>query len=298
MPEKVMFRGRPVTLDGGPFIVGILNCTPDSFSDGGSYESPAAAIEAGCRMADEGVDAIDVGGESTRPGSRPVPTDEQIRRTQTVIAELARRFGSDGPALMIDTRDATVAAAALDAGAAVVNDISALRDDPAMAPLVAQRHAGVVLMHMQGTPADMQNDPRYDDVIAEVAQFLRDRVDAALAAGVDRERIIVDPGIGFGKDELDNVSLLAGVRHLRELGFPLLVGPSRKRFIGELTGVKEPRQRLAGTIGAVCACVLSGVELVRVHDVQACSEAAKVCFAIRKAGAMDDIRRGFGAILE
>ncbi len=266
----------------GPFIFGVLNVTPDSFSDGGQFASPAVAIETGCRMAEEGADLIDVGGESTRPGSLAVPADEQIRRTQPVIAELARRFGIDGPAISIDTRLADVAEAALAAGASVVNDISALRDDPHMAKLVADRGAGVILMHMQGTPADMQHDPRYDDVVAEVKAFLAERIEAAVAAGIARDRIIVDPGIGFGKTVKHNLTLLKQAGVLRQLGVPVLVGPSRKRFIAELTGAREMADRLPGTIAAVSACVLAGVECVRVHDVAACRRAADLAAAIAK----------------
>jgi dihydropteroate synthase len=263
--------------------MGVLNVTPDSFSDGGQFATAAEAVAAACRMAEEGADAIDVGGESTRPGSQPVPADEQIRRTQPVIAELSRRFGSDGPAISIDTRLAGVAEAALAAGATVVNDIAALRDDPQMAELVARRGAGLVLMHTKGSPADMQHDPTYVDVVGEVKVFLAERIAAALAAGVARERLMVDPGIGFGKTVVHNLALLNRIGLLRDLGVPVLVGPSRKRFIGQVTGAEEISDRLPGTIAAVCACVLAGVECVRVHDVLACRRAVDLCAAIRSS---------------
>ncbi len=279
--EPLQLRGRAVLPGSGPFILGILNTTPDSFSDAGAFASFDAAVAAGCRMADEGADAIDVGGESTRPGSRAVSADEQIRRTQPVIAELHRRFGSDGPAISIDTRFAAVAEAALDAGATVVNDIAALRDDPAMASLVARRDAGIMLMHMQGTPADMQSNPVYADVVGEVRAFLVERMAACATAGIDRARIIIDPGIGFGKTTAHNLTLLREAAVFRELGVPVLVGPSRKRFIAEVTGANEMADRLPGTIAAVCACVLAGIEMVRVHDVAACRRAADLCAAIR-----------------
>ncbi len=277
----MQFRGRAVVPGAGPFVVGILNVTPDSFSNGGAYATPTDATDAGCRMADEGADAIDVGGESTRPGSQPVPADEQIRRTENVIAGLARRFGDDGPAISIDTRSAKVAAAALDAGACVVNDVSALGDDTAMAPLAASRGAGVILMHAKGTPGDMQRNPTYDDVVAEITGFLARRITLAAEAGIARERIIVDPGIGFGKTTAHNIEILRRLDSLRALGLPVMVGPSRKRFIGEVLCIDEPADRLMGTAAAVAACVLAGIECVRVHDVAACRQVADLCAEIR-----------------
>lgn len=281
--EALRFRGRPVIPDGGPFIFGALNVTPDSFSDGGEFLNADAAIERACRMAAEGADVIDVGGESTRPGSEPVAIDEQIQRTRPVIAELLRRFGRDGPTVSIDTRSAAVAEAALDAGATVINDVSALRDDPGMAGLAAQRGAGVVLMHMKGTPADMQINPTYTDLLGEIKAFLDERLSAATTAGIPRERLIIDPGIGFGKTSEHNLTLLRRAGEFRELGVPVLVGPSRKRFIAQITGAVEIDERLPGTIAAVAACVLAGVECVRVHDVAACRRAADLAAAIRRA---------------
>jgi len=272
-------------------VFGVLNVTPDSFSDSGLYADVADAIAAGCRMADAGADVIDVGGESTRPGSAYVPADEQIRRTQPVITGLAERFRSDGPAISIDTRLAEVARAAAEAGVSVVNDVSALRDDPGMADLVAERGLGVILMHMKGTPVDMQAEPVYDDAVAQIRAFLAGRIEAAMRAGIPRERIIVDPGIGFGKTTAHNLEILGRVGAFRELGVPVLVGPSRKRFIGDVLGIDSPRDRLMGTLAAVSACVLAGVECVRVHDVAACRQVADLCAAIRRgaggAGAMN-----------
>ncbi len=276
-----MCRGRAVLPGGGPFVFGILNVTPDSFSDGGAYPTPDDAVAAGVRMAAEGADVIDVGGESTRPGSQAVPADEQIRRTQRVIAALAERFGPDGPAISIDTRLAAVADAALKAGASIINDVSALRDDPAMAELAAQRGAGIILMHMQGTPADMQHNPVYKDVVGEIGDFLVERVEFATRAGIARERIIVDPGIGFGKTTAHNLEILARLAELRRLGLPLMVGPSRKRFIREILG-DSAESRLLGTLAAVSACILAGVECVRVHDVGASRVVADMCSAIRQ----------------
>jgi len=281
-PTPMQFRGRPVVPGAGPFIFAVLNVTPDSFSDGGRYLDPAAAIEAGCRLAAEGADVIDVGGESTRPGSEGVPPDEQIRRVEPVIRELAQRFGDGGPAISIDTRSAAVAEAALATGATIVNDISALTFDPEMGRTVARRKAGVVLMHMKGTPANMQDNPQYADLMGEIRSYLAERMAAAAADGIARERIIIDPGIGFGKTADHNLTLLRRAGEFRELGVPVLVGPSRKRFIAAVTGATEIADRLPGTIAAVCACVLAGVECVRVHDVAACRRAADLAAAIRR----------------
>jgi len=280
------FRGLLVEPGAGPFVFGILNVTPDSFSDGGDYLDADDAIGAGCRMAEAGADVIDVGGESTKPGSTYVSADEQIRRTQPVIAGLAERFGSKGPAISIDTRLAEVARAAADAGASVVNDVSALRDDSELAKLVADRGLGIVLMHMKRKPADMQVNPFYDDVIAEIREFLAERINAAVQAGIPRERIIIDPGIGFGKTTQHNLQILRHVGSFRELGVPVLIGPSRKRFIGDVLGIDSPRDRLMGTLAAVSVSVLAGVEGIRVHDVAECRQIVDMCKAIRQ-GSID-----------
>jgi len=278
----LQIRGHELSTGSGPFIFGILNVTPDSFSDGGIYAGTSDAVEAGCRMAEEGADAIDIGGESTRPGSRPVSPDEQIRRTQTVIAELSKRFGKDGPAISIDTRSAVVAKVGLEAGASIINDISALRDDPGMADMVARYKAGIILMHMKGTPADMQENPVYQDIFQEIKDFLADRIDYATEAGIDRERIIIDPGIGFGKTTSHNLDIIHRADVFNQLGVPVMIGPSRKRFISEILGIDQPANRLMGTAAAVAACILAGVECVRVHDVAACRQVADMCAAIRR----------------
>lgn len=289
--DPILLRGRPLVCDGGPFIFGVLNVTPDSFSDGGRYLDPDDAVAAGCRMAEDGVDVIDVGGESTRPGSDPVSADEQISRTRGVIAALARRFGREGPAISIDTRLAPVARAAVEAGAVLINDVSALRDDAEMAAVVAESRAGVVLMHMLGTPATMQEDPVYDDVIDDVKAFLAKRVAAAVGQGIKRGRIVVDPGIGFGKTTAHNLAILADLWKFRELGLPVMVGPSRKRFIGEVLSVPNATDRLAGTLGAVALCARAGIECIRVHDVGAARQVAALCAAVRRAGnACDELR--------
>jgi dihydropteroate synthase len=255
-----------------PVVMGILNVTPDSFADGGRFFDPAAAIERARQMAAEGADIIDVGAESTRPGSDRVSPAEQIRRLEEVLAGVAAL----GAAVSIDTTSAWVAEWALAAGAAIINDISAGRDDPAMFPLAARAGVPLVLMHMMGEPKSMQDAPRYDDVVAQVRQFLAGRVEAAVAAGVRRERCIVDPGIGFGKTAEHNLALLAGVASLCELGQPVLIGASRKRFIGAITGASEPAERLAGSLAAACAAYLGGASIFRVHDVAATRQALDV----------------------
>jgi dihydropteroate synthase len=278
--RAIMLRGRALVPGARPFVVGILNVTPDSFSDGGRFYESAAAIEAGCRMTDDGADVIDIGGESTRPGSAAVSADEQVRRTQPVIAGLAKRFGPSGPAISIDTRSAAVARAALDSGASIVNDISGLRDDPEMAGLVAERGAGLILMHMKGTPADMQANPVYDDVVGEIRGFLAQRIETAVCAGIPGERIIADPGIGFGKTVDHNLELIRRVHEFRSLGVPVMVGPSRKRFIGQVLGIENPADRLMGTMAVVAAVALAGVEMVRVHDVRDARQVVDMCTAI------------------
>jgi dihydropteroate synthase len=260
-------------------VVGILNVTPDSFSDGGRYTSVEEAAGHAARMAADGADIVDVGGESTRPGSDPVPAAEEIDRVVPVI----RRIAEGGDAVIsIDTRKAEVAAAALDAGASLVNDVSAAAD-PEMFDLVRERGAGLVLMHMLGEPKTMQEAPRYEDVVAEVHGYLRERVEAAVFAGVDPERIAIDPGIGFGKELEHNLTLLRGIDALLDLERPVLVGPSRKRFIGALLDLPAD-QRLEGTAGAVAWVVARGAHAVRVHDVKEIVRVVRVIDAIASAG--------------
>jgi dihydropteroate synthase len=260
--------------------MGVVNVTPDSFSDGGRYVAPAAAIARGVEMVAEGADVVDVGGESTRPGSDPVPAGDEIERVVPVISALAREI----PAvpISIDTRKAGVAAAAIDAGASVVNDVSGGRD-PGMFDVVREREAALVLMHMRGEPKTMQEHPTYRDVVGEVREHLRGRVEAAELAGVAAERIAVDPGIGFGKDLAHNLELLRRIDALAELGRPILVGPSRKRFIGTILDLPED-QRVEGTIGAVVWSVSRGAHVVRVHDVREVVRAVRVADAIARSG--------------
>ena len=256
--------------------MGILNVTPDSFSDGGRFGSPEGAVEHALRMAEEGADLIDVGGESTRPGSPPVPAAEELRRVMPVIEGLRGRLPVP---ISIDTSKAEVAREASGAGAAIVNDVTALRGDPAMAQVAREAGAGVVLMHMQGTPATMQDDPRYGDVVAEVAAFLRERLGAAQDAGIPAERIVLDPGIGFGKTFEHNLELFRRMRELCALGRPLLVGASRKAFIGRLLGLPV-EERLEGTAAAVTAAVLAGARIVRVHDAREMARVVLVADAL------------------
>jgi dihydropteroate synthase len=264
-----------------PLVMGVLNVTPDSFSDGGRFAARDAAVAHAIEMAAAGADLIDVGGESTRPGSQPVPAEEQVRRVVPVIEEIARRNVS--AVVSIDTTRATVAAAALDAGASLVNDISAGRDDAAMLPLVAERGVPVVLMHMQGTPATMQLNPTYDDVTAETIAFLRERIAVAEHAGVEPHRILVDPGIGFGKTMAHNLELLRRQDELvATLDRPVVIGTSRKGFIGRITNEPEPSRRLFGTAAAVAWSVANGAAVVRVHDVAEMSKVVRMTEAIRR----------------
>jgi dihydropteroate synthase len=261
-------------------VMGILNVTPDSFSDGGRFLDRATAIAHATRMIDDGADILDVGGESTRPGSTPVSADEELERVHPVIQRLAQLH----PAvpISIDTRKADVAAEALDAGATIVNDVSG-GADPAMFDVVRDREAAVVLMHMQGDPPTMQEAPYYDDVVGEVHEYLRQRIEAAELAGIDPERISVDPGIGFGKDLDHNLELMRGVDAFLDLGRPVVVGPSRKKFIGTILDLPE-EERVEGTVGAVVWMVARGAHLVRVHDVREVVRAVRVSDAIARGG--------------
>lgn len=279
-PVRWRFAGRDVALE-RPIVMGVVNVTPDSFSDGGRFLDPEAAVAHGLALVAQGADLLDVGGESTRPGSEPVDAAEELRRVLPVVEELARRAGVP---VSIDTTKAVVADRAAAAGARLVNDISGLRFDPELADVVRARNLGLVLMHSRGRPKDMQEAPRYDDVLGEVTRELDQALDRAAARGVPREATILDPGIGFAKRLEDNLALLAGLAALRAaLGRPLLVGPSRKSFLGAVTGAAVG-ERLPGTLAAVAAAVLGGADGVRVHDVREARQAADVAAAIRAAG--------------
>jgi dihydropteroate synthase len=267
------------TLECGPrtLVMGILNVTPDSFSDGGRFLDHEAAVAHGVRMAEDGADIIDVGGESTRPGSDPVSVEDELERVVPVIKRLAAE--TDVP-ISIDTRKHGVAAAALDAGAVIVNDVSAGRD-PELLQAVREWRAGLVLMHMLGGPKTMQVEPHYGDVVEEVRAYLRSRVEAATGAGIDHERLCVDPGLGFGKTFRDDLVLMRDVDAFLELDLPVLVGPSRKSFIGTALGDLPVDRRLEGTAGAVAWMAGRGAHIVRVHDVPEIVRLLRVVDAIR-----------------
>jgi dihydropteroate synthase len=266
-----------------PVLLGVLNVTPDSFSDGGDFFlDPEGAAARAAAMLDEGAQVIDVGGESTRPGSDPVPPEEESRRVVPVIREIMAERPE--AVVSIDTYRAGTAEAALEAGARIVNDVSALRGDPRMAEVIADARSPVILMHMVGEPKTMQRDPRYEDVVREVRDFLAGRAEHAVAADVGEENIILDPGVGFGKTLEHNLALLRHLDSLVELGFPVLVGASRKTFIGKITGVEEARERVFGTVAANVIACERGATFFRVHDVRPNVEALAVAWAVLNAG--------------
>ena len=260
--------------------MGVLNVTPDSFSDGGIYLEVDRAVAHAREMAAAGADLIDAGAESTRPGADPVAVEEQIRRVLPVLQILRDELPQT--ALSIDTTQSAVAEAALDAGAAIVNDISAGRDDPQMLSLIARRRVPVILMHMLGRPRTMQQAPDYEDVTAEVAGFLNERIVTAGIHGIDLTRILIDPGIGFGKTTEHNLTLLNRLRELTVLGRPIVIGTSRKRFIGQVTGETEASDRIWGTAASVAWSIANGASIVRVHDVEAMAKVVKMCRAIMR----------------
>ena len=270
-------RGQALPLS-RPLVMGILNVTPDSFSDGGRHQTPKAAVAYGLRMVEEGADILDVGGESTRPGAEPVATNEECARVIGVIRELAEQTRTP---ISIDTRNPAVARAALDAGAAIVNDVTGLRD-PAMRAVVRACCAGAVIMHMQGEPRTMQRAPEYGDVVGEVYDWLRQRVDEVIADGVAAESVAIDPGIGFGKTSAHNLALLGALRRFAEMGPPLLVGLSRKRFIGDIIGAPVD-ERLPGSLTALVWCIWRGASVLRVHDVRASVAAVRMAMALAGA---------------
>jgi dihydropteroate synthase len=278
MPGRVWrCRDRTLTLGERTLVMGVVNVTPDSFSDGGLFLGAADAVRHGARLVDEGADLLDVGGESTRPGAEPVDVQEELRRVIPVIEGLAKAV-PETP-VSVDTRKPAVARAALDAGARIVNDVTAARDG-AMFEVVGGSDAGIVLMHMLGDPRTMQDDPRYEDVVAEVHEYLRERIEAAVFAGIPEERVCIDPGIGFGKNVEHNLALIRSIPALRTLGAAVLVGASRKRFIGTLAGTEEPSERLEGSLAAAVLAASLGADIVRVHDVTATVRALKVADAV------------------
>jgi dihydropteroate synthase len=273
---EVPAPGGPLPLGPDARVMGIVNVTPDSFSDGGRLPTAETAIDHGRRLAESGAMILDVGGESTRPGAAPVPEAEERRRVLPVVEALA---GKHGLFVSVDTSKAVIAEAACAAGARMINDVTALGGDPRMAETAARARVPVVLMHMRGTPATMQDAPRYEDVVGEVVAFLRGAAGRAREAGIDEEAILVDPGIGFGKTLAHNVALLARLDEFRSLGLPLLVGPSRKRFLGDLTD-RPVAERDVGTAAAAAAAALAGAALVRVHDAAGAEDALRVANAL------------------
>jgi dihydropteroate synthase len=274
---RLTIRGSECVLGERTWVMGVVNVTPDSFSDGGRFASVEAAVEQGLRLFVDGADVVDVGGESTRPGGAArVGAAEEIGRVVPVLRRL-RELGSGF--LSVDTTKAEVAAAALDAGADLVNDVSGFRFDPAMAPLVARRGVPAVLMHLRGGFEDMHRRPRYHDVAGEVASELRELVEEARRAGVREEQLILDPGIGFAKEAVHSLEVMRRLPELAALQRPLLLGPSRKSFIGQVLGLPV-EERLLGTAAAVAACVLGGAHLVRVHDVREMAQVTRLCDAI------------------
>jgi dihydropteroate synthase len=280
-----------VRLNGGPLplIMGVLNTTPDSFSDGGRFLSVDAALIRAREMIAQGADIIDVGGESTRPGAEPVDATSEMRRVLPVIEALA---SGSRAVISVDTTKASVAREAVRLGACIINDVSAMTADPAMAATVRDTGAGVVLMHMRGNPRTMQDNPQYADVTGEVARWLAARIAAAAAAGIAPEAVAVDPGIGFGKTVTHNAELISGLARIADLGRPVLAGMSRKRFIGALAGVPDAGGRLAGSLAALACAVLQGATILRVHDVAESVQAARVAAAIRTPALVPGLTEG------
>ena len=256
-------RKKTLSFEHGPAVMGIVNVTPDSFSDGGRFFEPGQAVEHGLRLVEEGAAILDVGGESTRPFSEGVSTEEELRRIEPVVASLARQ--TDVP-ISIDTSKAEVAKAAIDAGAEIINDVTGLQGDPAMLQVALDTEAAVCVMHMQGSPRTMQAEPEYEDVVTEVLDYLDARCKALEAAGIDRARIAVDPGIGFGKTVEHNLDLLRNVKQFHKLGQPILIGVSRKGFIGRMLGDMD-LERESGTVAISLAMAAAGVQVLRVHNV-------------------------------
>lgn len=272
--------GGKLDFSGGCVVMGVLNVTPDSFSDSGEFFDTDKAVEHGLKMAAEGAGIIDIGGESTRPGARPVPAKEQIRRVVPVIERLSKKIQVP---ISIDTYNLEVASAALDAGAAMINNITALSDER-LGKLAAKRRTPIILMHIQGTPATMQTEPKYKDVVREVLEFLLERAKRAQKLEILRKRIFIDPGIGFGKTVEHNLLLLRNIHKFVDTGYRVCVGTSRKSFIGKIIGRENPAERIFGTAATVALCVSAGVSVVRVHDVAEMVDVVKAVTAIERIG--------------
>lgn len=279
------YRDRQWDLGHNPLLMGIVNVTPDSFSDGGKFFATETAVQHALELVEQGADILDVGGESTRPGAAIVDIDEELRRVVPVVTELAR--ATQVP-ISIDTTKATVAARALQAGATIVNDISGLRFDADMPKVCRDHGAGVICMHMQGTPQTMQIDPRYDDVVTEICQFFHERLESLERAGIPRESIVLDPGVGFGKRTEHNLAILSNIERFRALGRPVLIGHSRKGFLGKALGRKVD-ERSAGTLGVSIALAAQSVDILRVHDVRNTRDAIDAWTIVREFGHREDI---------
>ena len=260
-------------------IMGVLNVTPDSFSDGGLHFDKSLAVDRALAMVDEGADIIDVGGESTRPGSDPVSPEEEIRRTAPVVEAIAKRMSCP---ISIDTYRADVARRALDAGASIVNDISGMRFDPLMPKVVSTFKVPAVIMHIKGTPKDMQANPVYEALIEEILGYFKERIEFAVDSGISEDLLVIDPGIGFGKTFDHNLAILNNLREFAGLGRPVMVGPSRKAFLGKLLGGADPGERLEGTAAAVAISIVKGADIIRVHDVKEMARVARVADAIKR----------------
>jgi len=276
---KLTIRGVSEEVGSRPMVMGILNVTDDSFYDGGRYADPSRAVDRGVAMCEDGADIVDIGGESTRPGADPVSAKDEIEKVVPLVSALAERI--DVP-ISVDTYKAEVAREAIVAGARIINDISALRFDEKMVEVAADAGVPVVLMHMQGTPRDMQKNPSYNNAVKEIAGFLRERVEFAVSRGVARDAAIVDPGIGFGKTTEHNLEILSGIASFHAIGCPVLVGPSRKSFIGNVLNLPV-EERLEGTAAAVAVAVMNGADIVRVHDVKEMVRVVKLTGAIAAA---------------
>jgi len=275
---KLKLGGNSLNLSSRTHLMGVLNVTPDSFSDGGRFFKPERAIKQALLMAEEGADIIDVGGESTRPGADEVSAEEESRRVLPVIDELAKKVNLP---VSIDTYKSEVARRALDAGAAMINDISALRFDPRMGKVAKDYDVPVVLMHIKGTPKNMQKNPSYANVIEEISDYLKESVEMAKEAGIDEDKIIIDPGIGFGKRVKDNLEIVKNLRELASLGKPILIGLSRKSFIGKILDLSL-EDRLEGSLAALVVAITNGANILRVHDVKHSRRAARIADAILK----------------
>jgi dihydropteroate synthase len=277
-PRAWRVRDRELPLGPRPLVLGVVNVTPDSFSDGGRFAAAESAVAHALALAAEGADLLDIGGESTRPGAEPVPAEEELARVLPVVEALAGRAGVP---LSVDTSKAAVARECLRRGAHVINDVTSLAGDPEMAEVVRSSGAGAVLMHMQGTPATMQRAPHYDDVAEDVARFFESRLRDLAAAGLERERLVLDPGIGFGKTLEHNLELLARLGELRRFGLPVCLGVSRKGFLGKVLGGRPVGERLAGSLAVACYAAVRGtVQIIRAHDVRATRDALEVIAAV------------------